>query len=60
VARALLDRGWTNVRPLLGGFDAWREAGLPTEAKPERTQSRAEVAENIAKAEGGDADQPEL
>ncbi len=59
MARVLLDRGWTNVRPLLGGFDAWRRAGLPTEAKPERTQSPAEVARNITDAEG-EADRPEL
>ena len=31
VARLLLDRGYRNVRPLEGGFDAWLEAGLPTE-----------------------------
>jgi rhodanese-related sulfurtransferase len=31
VARLLLDRGFRNVRPLEGGFDAWLAAGLPTE-----------------------------
>jgi rhodanese-related sulfurtransferase len=31
VARLLLDRGYRNVRPLEGGFDAWIAAGLPTE-----------------------------
>jgi rhodanese-related sulfurtransferase len=31
VARLLLDRGYRNVRPLEGGFDAWVAASLPTE-----------------------------
>jgi 3-mercaptopyruvate sulfurtransferase SseA len=54
VAQYLLDHGWTNVRPLLGGFDAWRKAGFPIEAKPTRTQSFSEVAANIRRAEGDD------
>ena len=52
MAQILVQHGWTNVRPLLGGLDAWRRAGYPTEAKPTRTQSPAEVARNVAKAEG--------
>jgi 3-mercaptopyruvate sulfurtransferase SseA len=28
-----MDRGWKNVHPLYGGFDAWREAELPVEVK---------------------------
>ena len=47
-----MQHGWTNVRPLLGGFDAWRKAGYPTDARPTRTQTQTEVAANIAKAEG--------
>jgi rhodanese-related sulfurtransferase len=31
VARLLIDRGYTLVRPLAGGFDAWVEAGYPVE-----------------------------
>ncbi|MBI1983824.1 MAG: hypothetical protein HYS61_06465 [Acidobacteria bacterium] len=31
MARLLLDRGYNNVRPLLGGFDAWRALGYPVE-----------------------------
>ena len=31
MARLLIDRGYANVRPLEGGFEAWLEAGLPTE-----------------------------
>ena len=27
----LHDKGWVNVRPLLGGFDGWIDAGLPLE-----------------------------
>jgi len=31
VARALIDRGFTLVRPLHGGLDAWIAAGYPVE-----------------------------
>jgi rhodanese-related sulfurtransferase len=31
VARLLIDRGFTLVRPLAGGFDAWVGAGYPVE-----------------------------
>ena len=31
VARALIDRGFSRVRPLEGGFDSWRAAGLAVE-----------------------------
>jgi rhodanese-related sulfurtransferase len=31
VARLLIDRGYTLVRPLKGGFEAWVEAGYPVE-----------------------------
>jgi hypothetical protein len=30
----LIDRGFTLVRPLAGGLDAWIAAGHPTEAEP--------------------------
>jgi 3-mercaptopyruvate sulfurtransferase SseA len=49
VAQTLLQRGWTNVHPLIGGFDAWQNAGYPLEA---RTQPLSAVAENIRNAEG--------
>jgi len=52
VAQTLLQHGWTNVRPLAGGFDAWRKAGYPTEARSTRTQTAHEVTTNIARAEG--------
>ena len=55
MAQTLVQRGWTNVRPLLGGFDAWRKAGYATEAKAARKQTPAEVARNVANAEGDDA-----
>ncbi|MBH0781180.1 rhodanese-like domain-containing protein [Nocardia bovistercoris] len=32
VARGLLERGFVDVVHIEGGFPAWREAGLPTEA----------------------------
>jgi rhodanese-related sulfurtransferase len=33
VALQLLEKGWKNVHPLYGGFDAWRGAELPVEPK---------------------------
>ena len=52
VLEVLARHGWTNVRPLLGGPDAWRRAGYPTEGKLTRTLSPAEVSDNVQKAEG--------
>jgi membrane protein DedA with SNARE-associated domain/rhodanese-related sulfurtransferase len=34
VAKSLMIRGFTRVRPLLGGFDAWIEAGLSVDHLP--------------------------
>jgi rhodanese-related sulfurtransferase len=31
VAKLLFDRGYKKVRPLQGGFDGWKAAGLPVE-----------------------------
>jgi len=33
VAQELLERGFKNVHPLFGGFDAWEQAGLPLDSK---------------------------
>jgi 3-mercaptopyruvate sulfurtransferase SseA len=52
VAHTLLQHGWTTVRPLQGGFDAWQKAGYPTELKATRTQTVDEVAQNVLDAEG--------
>ena len=30
----LMDRGFTLVRPLAGGLEAWAEAGYPMDAEP--------------------------
>jgi 3-mercaptopyruvate sulfurtransferase SseA len=58
----LLDAGWTDVRALLGGFDAWRTAGYPLEARANESstwvRSKAsikEVQQNLQKAEGEEA-----
>jgi rhodanese-related sulfurtransferase len=32
VARSLIDKGYTLVRPLAGGLDAWIDAGYPVES----------------------------
>jgi membrane protein DedA with SNARE-associated domain/rhodanese-related sulfurtransferase len=34
IAKSLMTRGFTRVRPLLGGFDAWVEAGLSVDNLP--------------------------
>jgi len=52
VARALAGYGWKNVRPLLGGPDAWQRAGFPTESTPGRKISVSEARANLQKAEG--------
>jgi len=31
LARLLHEQGYSDVRPLLGGFDAWLESGYPVE-----------------------------
>jgi rhodanese-related sulfurtransferase len=33
VARELIRRGFLNTYPLVGGLEAWREAGYPVESK---------------------------
>jgi len=33
VARELQQAGWPGARALLGGWEAWRAAGLPVEAR---------------------------
>jgi len=33
VANILTKNGFSDVRALLGGFDAWKQAGYPTEPK---------------------------
>jgi hypothetical protein len=33
VARLLMDRGFSRVRPLEGGLDAWEEAGFTVDAE---------------------------
>jgi 3-mercaptopyruvate sulfurtransferase SseA len=45
------------VRPLKGGFEAWRAAGYPVEPQAREAQTASEVAENLRQAEG-DQDLP--
>ena len=33
MAQVLVENGFPNARPLLGGFKAWKDAGMPVEAK---------------------------
>jgi len=32
----LEDHGFDDVHPLIGGFDAWQEAGLPVEPRRQK------------------------
>jgi rhodanese-related sulfurtransferase len=41
VAQELIEHGYKNVHPLYGGFDAWREAGAPLEAKQKEQEANA-------------------
>jgi len=41
VAKKLLERGFRQVRPLLGGIDAWRAAGLAVESGPMRGDTKS-------------------
>jgi rhodanese-related sulfurtransferase len=41
VARALMDRGFTLVRPLAGGLDGWARAGFPVDEDPDLIARRA-------------------
>jgi hypothetical protein len=40
------------VRPLSGGFDAWRSTGYPVEPKVQEARTPSEIAENLRQAEG--------
>jgi 3-mercaptopyruvate sulfurtransferase SseA len=44
VALLLKRQGITRVRPLLGGFEAWRERGFPVEQKPVQVAELGEAA----------------
>jgi rhodanese-related sulfurtransferase len=39
VARALLDRGYKNVHPMLGGFRLWQQKGYPVVTKQGEPQA---------------------
>jgi len=39
VALTLEEHGFENTHPLIGGFDAWKEAGLPVEPRREHFTS---------------------
>jgi rhodanese-related sulfurtransferase len=65
-AQMLLDAGWPDVRPLVGGFDAWARAGYPLQAKVNEMPPRSgeaerrakDIQENLQKAEGDEAEEP--
>lgn len=44
MARLLHDKGYEDVRPLLGGFDAWLEARFPVESATPVTMPLPAVA----------------
>jgi 3-mercaptopyruvate sulfurtransferase SseA len=44
----LIDKGFTEVRPLTGGFDAWVDAGYPTEVcGSEQERSESDTADAV-------------
>lgn len=59
-AQTLLDAGWTDARPLTAGFEGWKKAGYPLQAKVSEMPSRleqierrtSEVREHLEEAEG--------
>ena len=51
VAKLLIDRGFTRVRPLQGGFEAWTEAGLSVEELPMLRAERPAASRMPSKAE---------
>lgn len=65
-AQLLLDAGWTDVRPLTGGLEAWKNAGYPVQAKVSERPSRLEqveqrtrdARENLQAAEGEEEMEP--
>jgi 3-mercaptopyruvate sulfurtransferase SseA len=44
MARLLISKGYSDVRPLLGGFDAWVEQGYPVEPHAGSPASLTQVA----------------
>jgi len=44
MARLLHEKGYDDVRPLLGGFDDWLAAGFPVESATPVTMPLAAVA----------------
>jgi membrane protein DedA with SNARE-associated domain/rhodanese-related sulfurtransferase len=49
VALALQRKGFTRVRPLLGGIDAWREQNYPTESRRPVVANGADVAADVGR-----------
>jgi rhodanese-related sulfurtransferase len=43
VAGKLRQHGFTRIRPLLGGLDAWIDAGLPVDGEAEAAARLAEA-----------------
>jgi len=39
VAQVLEEHGFKEAHPLIGGYDAWKDAGLPVEARQKGTRS---------------------
>ena len=42
-AATLVDLGYARAGDVIGGFEAWREAGLPTMAPPARERTHGEL-----------------
>jgi 3-mercaptopyruvate sulfurtransferase SseA len=44
MARLLISKGYSNVRPLLGGYDAWFKQGYPVEPHVPRASSLTQLS----------------
>jgi len=53
IAKLLIERGFTRVRPLLGGFDAWIDAGFLAEDLPGIIAVRGTASEQSRSEEQG-------
>jgi len=59
--RTLAEMGYTNLRSLAGGFDAWKSAGLPVEVPVRLSDSqRARYSRHLLIPEVGEAGQAKL
>jgi len=60
VATKLRQHGFTRIRPLLGGLDAWIDAGLPVDGADADADEPAGAGVDAGKGRGTDAGATQL